>query len=166
MELMEILPTKFFSNSFIELNKSKDFYEVCKTQAIGKINEFEEKFSEINNYYEQFDSFKRFVEYNSGLIDCSSVDNESIGKKNKNEESKLDSDKIEFYNQYGSLILKFCKYHNYMFLDNEEEPDNKDNKEKNVEDEGDNEDKEDTRIIFLLDKTTVFHGVIRHSTLE
>ena len=65
---MEILPTKFFSNSFIELNKSKDFYEVCKTQEIGKINEFEEKFSEINNYYEQFDSFKRFVEYNSGLM--------------------------------------------------------------------------------------------------
>lgn len=152
-ELIETLPTKFFSNSFIELNKSKDFYEVCKTQEIGKINEFEEKFSEINNYFEQFDSFKRFVEYNSGLIDCSSVDKESIGKKNENEETKLDSDKIEFYNQYGSLILKFCKYHNYMFLDKEEEAHNKDNKEKIVEDEGDNEDKEDTRIIFLLDKT-------------
>ena len=60
-DLMELLPTKFFSESFLELNKSKDLYEILKSQISYKITAFEEKFSEINNYYEQFDAFKKFV---------------------------------------------------------------------------------------------------------
>ena len=40
LNLMNTLPPKFFPESFIE---------------------FEEKFSEINNYYEQIDEFKKFL---------------------------------------------------------------------------------------------------------
>ena len=147
-ELMETLPLKFYSNSFLELNKSKESYEVYKSEDIEKINDFEEKFSEINNYYEQYDAFKKFIENNSGIVNCSSIDNESIGKKTENIEFKADSDKIEFYEQYGSLILKFCKYHNYMFLDKEAEEENKEKEET----EDSEEDNENTRVIFLLDK--------------
>ena len=147
-ELLEKLPSKYFSESFIELNKSKESYEVYKSQKIKKITDFEEKFSGINNYYEQLESFKKFVENNSGMVNCSSVNNESIGKKTDNNELKTDSLKIEFYVQYGSLILKFCKYHNYMFLDKKEETENKDKEDKEDKDE---KDKENIRVIFLLD---------------
>ena len=147
-ELLEKLPSKYFSESFIELNKSKESYEVYKSQKKKKIIDFEEKFSGINNYYEQLESFKKFVENNSGMVNCSSVNNESIGKKTDNNELKTDSLKIEFYVQYGSLILKFCKYHNYMFLDKKEETENKDKEDKEDKDE---KDKENIRVIFLLD---------------
>ena len=147
-ELMDTLPLKFFSNSFLELNKSKESYEVFKSKDIEKINDFEEQFSEINNYYEQYDAFRKFVENNSGIVNCSFIDNESIGKKTENIEFKADSDKIEFYEQYGSLILKFCKYHNYMFLDKESEEETKEKEESNDSEE----DNENTRVIFLLDK--------------
>jgi len=82
------------------------------------------------------------------MVNCSSVNNESIGKKTDNNELKTDSLKIEFYVQYGSLILKFCKYHNYMFLDKKEETENKDKEDKEDKDE---KDKENIRVIFLLD---------------
>ena len=120
-DLMELLPTKFFSESFLELNKSKDLYEILKSQISYKITAFEEKFSEINNYYEQFDAFKKFVENNSGIVNCSSVDEDSITKRAEILDFKPINDKIEFYEQYGTLLLKFYKYHNYMFLDKEEE---------------------------------------------
>ena len=121
LELIEDLPPKFFSETFIELNKSKDLYEVCRTKETSKINEFEEKFFEINNYYEQFDAFKKFVENNSGIFNCSSVDEDRITKRAEILDFKPINDKIEFYEQYGTLLLKFYKYHNYMFLDKEEE---------------------------------------------
>ena len=147
-ELLETLPSKYFSESYIELNKTKESYEVYKSQKIQKITDFEEKFSGINNYFEQLETFKKFVENNSGMANCSSVDNESIGKKAENNELKTDSLKIEFYVQYGSLILKFCKYHNYMFLDKKEETENKDKEDK---EDKDDKNKENIRVIFLLD---------------
>jgi hypothetical protein len=152
-ELMENLPSKFFSSAFIELNKSKELYEILKSEETENIDTFEEKFSEINNYYEQFDSFKKFVENNSCVSNCSSVDNETIGKKSKVTENQADENKVDFYEQYGTLILKFCKYHNYMFLDKEEKEEETANKETEDNDEEDNdEDDENTRVIFLLDK--------------
>ena len=117
LELMDSLPPKFFSSSYLELNKSKDLYEVYKTKEIEKINQFEEIFSEINNYYEQFESFKKFVENNSGVVNCSSINEESLSIKSEIFDFKPNKDKVDFYEQYGSLLLKFCKYHNYMFLD-------------------------------------------------
>ena len=131
LNLMETLPPKFFSESFIELNKTKELYEICKTKETNKTSDFEEKFSEINNYYEQLDEFKKFVETNSGINNCISIDEESINKKEEILDFKPNNDKIDFYEQYGTLLLKFCKYHNYMFLDKEEEEKEiKENKEK------------------------------------
>ena len=118
---MESLPLKFFSESFIELNKSKERYEVCRTKEVDKIYVFEEQFSEINNYYEQFEAFKKFVENNSGVVNCSSIDEETLIKKAEILDFKPNKDKVDFYEQYGTLLLKFCKYHNYMFLDKDEE---------------------------------------------
>ena len=153
-ELMENLPSKFFSSSFLELNKSKELYEILKSEETENIDTFEEKFSEINNYYEQFDSFKKFVENNSCVSNCSSVDNETIGKKSEATENQADVNKVDFYEQYGTLILKFCKYHYYMFLDNEKKEEETNNKETEENDDEDNdEDDENTRVIFLLDKT-------------
>ena len=148
--LINSLPPKFFSSSYLELNKSKDLYEVYKTKEIDKINKFEEIFSEINNYYEQFDAFKKFVENNSGVVNCSSVNEESLIIKSEIFDFKPNKDKVDFYEQYGSLLLKFCKYHNYMFLDKDEEVN--ENKVKTEEKNKDGKEDENCRMIFLLDK--------------
>ena len=156
LELMDSLPSKFFSETYLELNKSKELYEVCKTKETYKINNFEDKFSEINNYYEQLDAFKKFVENNSGIVNCSSFDEEKINIKAEILDFKPNYDKIEFYEQYGTLLLKFCKYHNYMFLDKEEEEKEKKTEqiEPKVIDEEEKEDENDEniRMVFLLDK--------------
>ena len=64
-ELLDTLPPKLYLNSYIELIKNKEFYEVLKSQNIIKIVTFEGKFLDVNNYYEQFEVFKKFVENNS-----------------------------------------------------------------------------------------------------
>ena len=129
-ELMENLPQQLFSDSFLDLNKSKDLYEISKSETLEKIIEFEEKFSEINNYYEQFESFKRFVENNSNSSD----------RKN----NKANKDNIEFYELYGTFILKFCKYYKYIFLE----------EQKNENKEGNKKEKEipKSRVMFLIDR--------------
>ena len=154
LDLMDSLPQKFFSESFLELNKSKETYEVCRTKEIDKINVFEEQFSEINNYFEQFEAFKKFVENNSGVVNCSSIDEETLNKKAEILDFKPNKDKIDFYEQYGTLLLKFCKYHNYMFLDKdeEEEDEKKENKNGGKNEDEDNEENENIRMVFLLDK--------------
>ena len=159
-DYIENLSTKFFSYSFLEINKSKELFEICKSQDSDKISDFEEKFSEINNYYEQFECFKRFVEHNSGVNNFWSVDEGSIGKEENNMD-KANEDNIEFYEHYGTLILKFCKYHKYMFLDNESESEdkgqienvqiNKNEKEINDNKNYDNEI-QNARVVFLLDR--------------
>ena len=77
---------------------------------------------EINNYFEQFEVFKKFVENNSGNINYTSINDENIGKNSENPKSTTvaDNDKVDFYEMYGLLLLKFCKYHNYVFLNKEE----------------------------------------------
>ena len=138
---IDYLPTQFYSNSFLELNKSKDLDEIYKTKEVNKITDFEEKFSEINNYYEQYEIFKKFMEFNSCKINHSSIkEEELIPEINPNQAI---NEEINFYIQYGTLILKFCKYHNYMFLDKEEDK----GKKKEEEDADEN-----IRIIFLFDK--------------
>ena len=129
-DYMENLPTKFFSYSFSEMNKTKELFDICKSQDSEKITNFEEKFSEVNNYYEQFECFKRFVDNNSGVRNCCSVNEESIGK-DENNIDQANKDNIEFYEHYGTLILKFCKYHKYLFLDKEGESEEKKQKENN-----------------------------------
>ena len=159
-DYMENLPTKFFSYSFLEMIKSKDLFDICKSQDSNKITNFEERFSEVNNYYEQLECFKRFVDNNSGVSNCCSVDEASIGKEDNNIDI-ANKDNIEFYEHYGTLILKFCKYHKYMFLDKEGESEEKKQKEKDL-DNKDEKDLNDTekyeneipnaRIVFLLDR--------------
>ena len=159
-DYMENLPTKFFSYSFLEMNKSKELFDICKSQDPNKITNFEEKFSEVNNYYEQFECFKRFVDNNSGVRNCCSVNEESIGK-DENNIDQANKDNIEFYEHYGTLILKFCKYHKYLFLDKKDESEEKKQKEKDL-DNKDEKDLNDTenyeneiqnaRIVFLLDR--------------
>ena len=147
LELLDSFPNQFFSETYNELNKEKELYEICKSEDQDKINNFEEKFAQINNYYEQYDAFRRFVENNSGVVTY-----ESIGEKEENSEKKEetknenDPNKIDFYNKYGLLILKFCKYHQYIFL-------NKENKEAENKEKKDNEEEpENVRVVFLLDK--------------
>ena len=158
LNLIETLPPKFFSESFIELNKSKELYEICKTKETDKISYFEEKFYEINNYYEQLDAIKKFVESNSGIANCTTIDEESIIKKAEILYFKPNNDKIDFYGQYGTLLLKFYKYHNYNFLvkeeeEKEKEKEKKENVGKTEEEKKEDEDKNDNaRMIFLLDK--------------
>jgi hypothetical protein len=148
-ELLDTLPPKFYSNAFTELNKNKDLYEVFKSQTQDKIASFEDKFLEINNYFEQFEVFRKFVENNSGSIKCTAINDENIGK-NEEEENKgkteADSEKVDFYQNYGLLLLKFCKYHNYVFLNKGEE------KEEKASEENNDEDNENARVVFLLDK--------------
>ena len=140
-ELLDTLPSNFYSNSYLELNKNNDLYEVSNSQTNYKITAFEEKFLDLNNYFEQFEVFKKFVEINSNIIDNKNINNnEKINIINNNDNS-------EFYYNYALLLLKFCKYHSYIFLNKKESEEEK--KENGVFEE---EDNENARVVFLLDK--------------
>jgi len=144
-ELIDTLPPKFYSNAFIELNKNRDLYDIFKSQSLDKIVTFEDKFLQVNNYFEQFEVFRKFVESNSGSFNCTFVNDENIGK-NKEEDSKEiveDYESVYFYQAYGLLLMKFCKYHNYVFLNREELKE-----DKIIE----NDDNENAHVVFLLDK--------------
>ena len=140
-ELLDTLPPKLYSNSYIELMKNKELYEVLKSQNIDKIATFEGKFLDVNNYYEQFEVFKKFVENNSGNINYISVGGDKGALNIENEYNLKAADDIDFYYNYGLLLLKFCKYHYYVFL----------NKENNEADK-DEDESENARVVFLLDK--------------
>ena len=130
-ELLDNIPTQFFSETFNELNRDKELYEILNSQDVDKISNFEDKFAQINNYFEQFESFRKFVDCNSGVQSYASIGGENTEKKEEEQKKEIDQSKIDFYHQYGLLILKFCKYHQYVFLNKP----NKDaeNKEKNEE---------------------------------
>ena len=145
-DLIDSFPTQYFSETYNELNKDKELYEIVKSEDQEKINNFEEKFAQINNYYEQYDAFRRFVECNSGVVTYASVGGEENPETKEEKKSEIDQNKIDFYNKYGLLILKFCKYHQYIFL-------NKENKEaENKEKKENEEEQENVRVVFLLDK--------------
>ena len=134
-ELLDILPSKYYSNSYLELNKDNTLYDVLKSQTSDKITSFEDKFLALNNYYEQFEVFKRFVEKNAGDIN----NNETMNVINKKDNS-------DFYYNYALLLLKFCKYHHYIFLNKEE---SEEEKKENAEYD---DEEEKARVVFLLDK--------------
>jgi hypothetical protein len=140
-ELLDNIPIQFFSETFNELNRDKELYEILNSQDVDKISNFEDKFAQINNYFEQFESFRKFVDCNSGVQSYASIGGENTEKKEEEQKKEIDQSKIDFYQQYGLLILKFCKYHQYVFLNKP----NKDaeNKEKNEEEENEN-----VRVVF------------------
>ena len=147
-ELLDTLPSKYYSNSYFELNKDNNICDIFKSQSSDKITLFETKFYELNNYYEQFEVFKKFVEKNCDNINSkeNNNNNKTINVINKNNHS-------DFYYNYALLLLKFCKYHYYIFVDKEESEEEKKQKKENedYEDE-DNEDNENAKVVFLLDK--------------
>ena len=146
-ELLDSLPAKFYSSAYVELNKNKELYEVLKTQNLESIANFERQYLDVNNYFEQYEVFKKFMEMNSsdsvGENFTSVGDSSSINIDDNNRKISATKENIEFYHNYGILLLKFCKYHNYIFLN---QIDNEEDKEE------DEEGNEDARVVFLLDK--------------
>ena len=140
--LLNSFPTQFYSETFNELTKDKDLFDILKSEDQEKINNFEDKFAQINNYFEQFEAFKKFVESNSGIVNYTSIG--ETGEEKKEDKKNIDPEKIDFYQQYGMLLLKFCKYHHYIFLNTEKEEDKKKQEEENESDS--------VRVVFLLDK--------------
>ena len=145
IDLLDNAPYQFFSDTFNELNSDKEAFEIWKTEEQEKINNFEEKFAQINNYYEQFDSFRKFVRYNSGIITYESISCDNNEEKKEEEKKEIDPNKIDFYHQYGLLLLKFFKYHQYIFLNTE-------NKDPQNEKKQNEEEKDNIKVVFLLDK--------------
>ena len=142
--LLESFPSQFYSETYNELNKDKDLYNILNSQDPEKINNFEDKFAQINSYFEQFESFKKFVECNAGIINYATIG--EAGEEKKTEVKGIDPEKIDFYQQYGMLLLKFCKYHHYIFL-------NQENKEASGEKaQGEENESDNVRVVFLLDK--------------
>ena len=139
--LIDSFPTQFYSETYNELNKEKDLYDILKSQDQEKINNFEDKFAQINNYFEQFEAFKKFVESNAGIVNYATIG--EAGEEKKTDVALIDPEKMDFYQQYGMLLLKFCKYHHYIFLNAE----NKEEKKPETDNEIDN-----VRVVFLLDK--------------
>ena len=136
-EYIDTLPEQFYSETLKKMNEEKESFDILNSNNPEKIKEFEDKFQQINNYFEQYEAFKKFVECNSGIINYYGIGDE--GEPKKSQESGIVFDKIDFYLQYGMLLLKFCKYHFYIFLNQE-----------NKETQENNEQK--TRVVFLLEK--------------
>ena len=147
-DLLYNIPGQFFSETYNELNKEKDYFNILKSLDSEKLNNFEDRFAQINNYYEQLEAFQTFVLFNSGVVTYAQV----AGEQNPDiteEEEKKDVDettKNQFYEEYGILLLKFCKYHHYVFLNKEKKD------EENKEKKNDEENEENIRVVFLLDK--------------
>ena len=65
VDLMDSVTKKFYSNVFNEICQSQDIFEILKFRSVYMINKFEEKLSQINNYFEQYEVFKKFIEINT-----------------------------------------------------------------------------------------------------
>jgi len=150
VDLMERITKKFYSKTFNELCESQEIFDILKTKSLFMLAKLEEKLSQINNYFEQYEIFKKFVEINTKV----KLPQMKIPEENLNDEQK---ERLDFCQKYGILLLKFCTYHNYIFLDNEEE--NSFNIREQYENEEDKinnintEEKDDkVRLIFLIDK--------------
>ena len=143
LDFLDSVPYDLFSDSYNELIYDKKIYEVWKSLNKEKITTFEDKFSQINNYYEQYEAFRKFVQCNSADVPFASVGGEE--EKKEEEKKEIDPNQVDFYHQYGLLILKFCKYHQYIFL-------NKENQENEAVPKKEGEVNEKTRVVFLLDK--------------
>ena len=143
------LPSHFFSAPYLELNKNKDLLTIFNTLDLNKVTNFENKFLDINNYFEQYEIFKKFVQYNSGDIEPT---NNKVNKENENKEINIINNEPNstFVLNYGLLLLKFCKYHHYIFLNKEESPEEMDDLKN---------DNENSRVVFLLDR---FKQVLPH----
>ena len=144
-DLLYSFPSLFFSEVYNELNKDKEYFEIYKNFDIDKMRAFEDKFTRINNYYEQFDVFNSFVQYNSGTISYAKLtegENQEIEKKKFIKKCMNALNKIEFYQQYGLLLLKFCLYHKYIFLLKKDE----------VKGKSKDEGNEISKVVFLLDQ--------------
>ena len=141
-EYIDTLPEQFYSETFNKMNLEKDSLDILNSIDLEKIKNFEDKFQQINSYFEQFEIFKKFVEMNLGIVTYSRI-GESGEEKNL-PQMTISHQKEDFYQQYGLLLLKFCKYHHYIFLNQE---DKEDDKEIKLEENDSN-----TRVVFLLDK--------------
>ena len=92
--LIDSFPTQFYSETYNELNKEKDLYDILKSQDTEKINNFEDKFAQINNYFEQFEAFKKFVESNAGIVNYATIG--EAGEEKKTDVKDIDPEKIDF----------------------------------------------------------------------
>ena len=153
-ELMNGLPSKFFSKSYNELNQNKDLLNVFKSLSIEKIATFEDKYLDTSNYFEQYDIFKEFVEFNCD-INYNNSENSFLSSESKNISLNINNNiynekNVDFVFNYGLLILKFCKYHYYIFLNKDENEEEK--KEITEIEKGLEENIQNTKSAFLLDK--------------
>ena len=141
VELIDILTNQYYSKAFNEMVKSKEIFKILESQSEESIQKFEQKISQINNYFEQFEIFKKFVEVNS-----------NINFENKFE---IKNNMINFYEKFGILLIKFCTYHNYIFLNQSESEIpviNKNIYEEENEIINLQENKEKIKVLFLIDK--------------
>ena len=114
--LMNNLRKQYYSKVFNEFSQTPEIFEILLSRNINLLNAFESKFCQINSYFEQFEIFKKFVELNSNIeLPLNNLSSEA-------EKNYL----INFYEKYGSILLKFCVYHNFIFLNSEEENTNYD----------------------------------------
>ena len=143
-EYIDVLPEQFYSEAYNKILEEKTCLDILSSTDNEKIKNFEDKFQQISSYFEQYEIFKKFVEYNLGIINYTGVSGDNEDKKMDKIEN--DSEKIDFYQQYGLLLLKFFKYHYYIFLNQENEEKEENNKKIII-----NPD-DKTRVVFLLDK--------------
>jgi len=151
IRLMNDLPKLYYSKVFNEFSQAPELFEILISRDIHVLNAFESKICQINNYFEQFEIFKKFVDKNS-----------YIELPSNNYTSEVDKNYlINFYEKYGAVLIKFCVYHNFIFLDSEEEKIDKDkNKEINIIDK---ENEEKVNVLFLKDSDDYYHKINKNT---
>ena len=149
LQLITDLPTKFFDPNYLELNKSKELFNIVSNKLVENVENLENKFFSINDYFQQKNIFERFCQFNSGHKNFSSVGSENTEAEKSNAE--IDEN---FYLKYGIFLLKLCKYHNYIFL-------SKSFKKKEEENDPNKDDEYDgnVRVLFLLDKIKEYQNL-------
>ena len=144
-QLMTDLPLKFFDQNYLDLNRSKELFNLAYSKSEENVDNLEQKFFAINEYYQQRQIFERFCQFNSKNSNFSAVGS------SENEETDQNKTVDEnFYTRYGVFLLKLCQYHNYIFLQNFKSEEVKTNE--NNEEEKD----ENVHVVFLLDRVSEF----------
>ena len=153
ISLMNNLRNQYYSKVFNEFYQTPEIFEILISRDIYVLNAFESKICRINNYFEQFEIFKKFVELNSNIeLPLNNLSSEF-------EKNYL----INFYEKYGTILIKFCVYHNFIFLGSENEKTNPDKNKNNEINLLDKEKEEKINVLFLKDSNNDYQNKNKNS---
>ena len=177
-KLLNELPSKFFSNNYLEIIKYKNIIYKNNAELLKNIEDIDDLFFELESYYEQLSALELLFndleidEDEEKLNNYSSISNRDIKYKGNQrdeeeneeneEETKYKSKKTEAISKknneieydendiisYGNFLLKICLYQ--KFLLKQENIEEKNKNEENIKEDNEDYEEEDPKNTLSL----------------